>query len=202
MNDSKNTDQARHENQGGYGGRNDAMQVTGGPGHLTSHRGFDPFETMERFARRMDQMFEDFGFRGSPTREGDYSGRQQGALSAGHGAFNRMVSRWSPQLETFERDDKLVVRADLPGMKKEDINLEFDADGGLTLSGERRSEHESTQEDGSWRSERSYGSFSRTLKLPRGVDADTLQASYNDGVLEVTMDKPSEDHGRKKIEVS
>ena len=146
----------------------------------------DPFATMQRFARRMDNLFEDFGFRGSPTRRGDYDGSQQTLTRQGQGWSN--TSSWMPQVETFEREGKIVVRADIPGMKKEEIEIEVE-DGILTIQGTRH--QESNQESGnSWRSERSYGSFARRMRLPKGVDAEKINASYTDGVLELTIEKP------------
>jgi len=72
---------------------------------------------------------------------------------------------WSPQIETFQRGDQFVVRADLPGLRKEDINVEV-TEQGITLQGERRVEHEEERE-GYYRSERSYGSFYRTIPSPK-----------------------------------
>ena len=107
---------------------------------------------------------------------------------------------WAPQLEVFERDGKLHVHADLPGMKKEDVQLSVENDQ-LVIHGERRSEHEDKGEQpgGYWHSERSYGSFYRSVPLPEGVDASTAKASFKGGVLEVTFDAPKvqKQQGRK-----
>ncbi len=83
------------------------------------------------------------------------------------------------------------VHADLPGMRKEDIRLSIESDQ-LVISGERRSSHEEgdRQKGGLWHSERSYGSFYRTVPLAEGVDPSTAQASFKDGVLEVRFDAP------------
>jgi HSP20 family protein len=95
------------------------------------------------------------------------------------------------QLDVFEREGKMHVHADLPGMRKEDIRLSIESDQ-LVISGERRSSHEEgdRQKGGLWHSERSYGSFYRTVPLAEGVDPSTAQASFKDGVLEVRFDAP------------
>jgi HSP20 family protein len=107
---------------------------------------------------------------------------------------------WAPQIETFRRGDQLVIRADLPGMKKEDVNVEIDNDV-LTISGERREEHEEERDD-YYRSERSYGRFYRALALPAGVGEEQCEASFRDGVLEITMPAPTEGQSRgRRIDI-
>jgi HSP20 family protein len=103
---------------------------------------------------------------------------------------------WSPQIETFRRGDKLVVRADLPGLKKEDVNVEVD-NGMLAISGERREQHEEDR-DGFYRSERSYGQFYRALPIPEGVSDAQCEATFKDGVLEVTLPAPKEEQRTAK----
>ena len=97
--------------------------------------------------------------------------------------------RWIPAMDLVETADALVLRGDLPGMSEDDVNIEI-KDGVLTVSGERRSEHEEKRE-GFYRVERGYGSFSRALTLPDGVDADAVHASFDKGVLEVKIPKPA-----------
>jgi HSP20 family protein len=92
-----------------------------------------------------------------------------------------------------------VVRADLPGLKREDVNIEV-RDDELILSGERRSEHEES-EGGYYRSERSYGSFYRSIPLPEGVDADTAKARFDNGVLEITMQAPQPSGRARRIQI-
>lgn len=96
--------------------------------------------------------------------------------------------RWVPAMDLVEHDDHLVLRADLPGLSEEDVKLEVDGDV-LTLSGERRFEHDS-RGDGFVRIERGAGAFRRSLTLPEGVDADAIAASFDRGVLEVRIPKP------------
>ena len=97
---------------------------------------------------------------------------------------------WMPQVELFERDGKLHVHADLPGMKKDDVKLSVEGDQ-LVLQGERRSsQEEGSEQSGFFHSERSYGSFYRTIPLPEGVDPSTCDASFKDGVLDVCFNAP------------
>ena len=98
--------------------------------------------------------------------------------------------RWIPAMDLVETADELVLRADLPGMKEDDVEIEI-KDGVLNVSGERRSEHEDKNE-GYYRVERSFGSFSRSLSLPDGIDAEQVKANFEDGVLEVHVPKPAE----------
>ena len=103
--------------------------------------------------------------------------------------------RWAPAMDLVEADDHFVLKADLPGLTDDDVTIEVQ-DGTLTLSGERKSEHE-TREKGWYRLERSFGRFSRSLTLPEGVDADKIEASFDKGVLEVRIPKPEERKPRR-----
>jgi HSP20 family protein len=105
------------------------------------------------------------------------------------------VRRWVPAMDLLETADHFVLRADLPGMTQEDVDIELE-DGTLTVSGERKSEHEERQE-GFYRVERAFGSFSRSLTLPKGVDADGVSASFDNGVLEIRIPKPEERKPRR-----
>lgn len=98
-------------------------------------------------------------------------------------------SRWVPAMDLVETDDHFVLRADLPGMTEQDVKLEVERDV-LTLSGERRIQHEA-KKDGFYRLERASGAFSRSLTLPEGVDADAIEATFEHGVLEVRVPKPA-----------
>ena len=101
---------------------------------------------------------------------------------------------WAPQVEIFERDGELVVRADLPGLTKDDVNVEIDNDA-ITIEGERHSEAEEYRE-GFYRTERTYGKFYRRVPLPDGLDAENADATFSNGVLEVTM--PAAKRGERK----
>ena len=103
--------------------------------------------------------------------------------------------RWVPPMDLVEAEDHFVLKADLPGLAESDVNLEVQ-DGTLTISGERKAEHEQ-REKGWYRIERSFGSFNRSLTLPDGVDPDRIEASFNNGVLEVRIPKPEERKPRR-----
>jgi HSP20 family protein len=157
------------------------------PPSLSSAWGASPFSLMNRFAEEMDRLFDNFGF-----------GRSQLA-PRGRGEMEQ--SLWSPQLEVFERDGQMIVRADLPGLGKDDVKVNIE-DNALTIQGERRQEHEENREG--WRhSERSYGSFYRSIPLPEGVDAENAKANFRDGVLEITMPAPKREERRgRQIEIT
>jgi HSP20 family protein len=106
---------------------------------------------------------------------------------------------WSPEVEVFEREGQLVVRADLPGLTKDDVNVEV-SDDAINISGERKSEHEERGE-GYYRSERSYGNFYRSIPLPEGVNAENLDATFRNGVLEITMPAPQRQSRGCQIEI-
>jgi HSP20 family protein len=133
-----------------------------------------PFALMRRFAENMEQAFGgqwDSGF-----------GREQSGM-------------WSPAIDVSERGDQLVVRADLPGLAREDVKVET-MDNHLVIQGERRQEHEE-QEGGYRRSERRYGSFYRSIPLPEGAQTEQARAEFKDGVLEISVPVPaSQQRGR------
>jgi len=161
-------------------------------------RGASPFSLVSRIAEDMDRLFEDFAF----GRPGLGLLPDIGSIGTGLGGDGRRLAQaaWAPPLETFRRGDKLVVRADLPGLKREDVKVEVENDT-LTISGERRDEHEEDR-DGYYRSERTYGAFYRAITLPEGVSAEQVEAEFRDGVLEVRLPAPREaQQARKRIEV-
>jgi HSP20 family protein len=112
----------------------------------------------------------------------------------GNGNGNTM-RRWMPAMDLVETDDHFVLRADLPGLSEEDVNIEVE-ERVLTVSGERKAEHEVSKE-GYHRVERAFGSFSRSLTLPEGIDAEAVTANFDRGVLEVQIPKPEERKPRK-----
>ena len=103
--------------------------------------------------------------------------------------------RWVPPMDLVEVENHFVLKADLPGLDEGDVNIEIQ-DGTLTISGERKAEHEQ-REKGWYRIERSFGSFNRSLTLPDGVDPDRIDASFANGVLEVHIPKPEERKPRR-----
>lgn len=146
-----------------------------------------PFTLMRRMTEAMDRWMTEAGLGpGLPAR----IARERAAG----------MPTWMPEIDVFRRDNELVVRADLPGLKREDVNVEVE-DHVLAISGERRQEEEE-REEGYYRAERSYGSFCRTISIPEGVDESQIKASFHDGVLEVTVPLPAEPERRgRKIEI-
>ena len=111
------------------------------------------------------------------------------------GTNGAALRRWVPAMDLVEAEDHFVLRADLPGLGPDDVNVEVE-DNVLTLSGERKAEHESKGE-GYYRVERSSGHFRRSLTLPEGVDLDHIDASFDKGVLEIRIPKPEQRKPRK-----
>jgi len=108
------------------------------------------------------------------------------------GALRR---QWIPPIDLVERDGAYILRADLPGLGRDDVKIELD-DNVLTISGERSTQHEQ-QAEGYARFERASGSFARALTLPAGVDADAIEATFADGVLEVRIPAPEQAKPRR-----
>jgi HSP20 family protein len=109
---------------------------------------------------------------------------------AQNGRSGGTTRRWLPAMDIIETADCYVLRADLPGLGDGDVNVQME-DNVLTVSGERRAEREERQE-GYHRLERGFGSFSRSLTLPDGVDADRIEAHFDRGVLEINIPKPEQ----------
>jgi HSP20 family protein len=103
--------------------------------------------------------------------------------------------RWAPAMDLVEAEDHFVLKADLPGLGEDDVSIEVQ-DNTLTVSGERKAEHEE-REKGWYRVERSFGRFSRSLTLPEGIDPNAIAASFDNGVLEVRIPKPEERKPRR-----
>jgi HSP20 family protein len=161
--------------------------------------GASPFQMMRQFADEMDRMFESFGFPSfgrswaGPGRSSSSLERQGGAGGAMTSPQQGFRSFWAPQIDVRRQGNDLIVHADLPGMRKEDIHIEV-RDDQLILEGERRWEQEQggSEGEGIYRSERSYGRFFRAIPLPDGVNPEQAHAQFKDGVLEVRMPLPQE----------
>ncbi|NUP06972.1 MAG: Hsp20/alpha crystallin family protein [Polyangiaceae bacterium] len=139
---------------------------------LARHPGImTPFRMMSRFMSEMDRIFDSLGM---------------GGLSLATSELGAMG--WNPRVETFVRNGMLVVRADLPGIPEDQIDVKVE-EGVLSISGERRDDR-SEQKEGYWHSERSYGRFQRSIALPRGVQESSIEASFDRGVLQVTVPLP------------
>lgn len=106
---------------------------------------------------------------------------------------------WAPALDLYETKDELVVKLELPGLKKDEIDISLH-DGTLTVSGERKADHKEERGQ-TYRRERFFGRFQRTVTLPQPVKADAVRASYKDGILTVTLPK-TEEAKPKQIEVT
>jgi HSP20 family protein len=139
---------------------------------------WEPVREIQTVQNEMNRLFNTFFDSPSPTNGGQTAMR-----------------RWIPAMDVVETDDHFVLRADLPGLSENDVNIELE-DNVLTVSGERKAEHEQRNE-GYYRVERASGSFSRSLTLPEGVKADGIQASFDSGVLEVRIPKPEQQKPRK-----
>lgn len=131
---------------------------------------WNPWKEMSVLQNRMNSLFNEPFFR---------SGREEDELSMG---------AWYPAVDMFENDDKIVIKAELPGMKKNDFSVDV-KDRVLTLSGERNYDNE-VKEENYYRRERTYGKFKRAFNLPADVDADNIKAEFKDGVLKVEIPKP------------
>lgn len=116
------------------------------------------------------------------------------------GAFGPRSTSWSPDIDVFEKDNCLVTRIDLPGMKKEDVKVEL-TDGHLAISGERKTEMEE-EKGNEYRCERAFGSFYRAVPLPTGAKFEDVKATFTDGVLEVVVPLPVKaEAGVRRVEV-
>ena len=128
-----------------------------------------PFSELENLQSEMNRLF-DFSLGRWPSR-----------------SMGLMEGAWSPAIDVFDSKENVMVKADIPGMKKEDIDISVHGDT-LTIKGEKRSETE-TKDKGYVKTERFYGSFNRAIVLPSEVDTEKVKASYKEGVLEITLPK-------------
>ncbi len=133
---------------------------------------WNPLNEMQTLRNQIDRMFNEPFF---PT----------GWFDSG-----AMLERWNPAVDVFEEDNAYVVKAELPGVDKKDLTVDF-KDGILTIKGERSADNE-VNENRYFRRERVYGNFQRSFALPKGTDAETIGAEYKDGVLRVTIPKAEE----------
>jgi HSP20 family protein len=139
-----------------------------------------PFTFMRRMFDDVERMFESFGI---------------GGMSAFGQEPHGMTRLWAPRIDVVQRDHRLLVHADLPGMDVDDVDIDLIGDQ-LVITGERQDEHEQHEAD-VWRRERVYGSFQRAIPLPRGVDPDRIEARFQNGVLEISIELPEEQRRRR-----
>jgi HSP20 family protein len=133
---------------------------------------WNPCREMPTLPGRFNRLFDDPFFR---------IGRMDDDSSMG---------MWNPAVDLYEKDDHYMITAELPGVDKNDIKIDW-KDRLLTLSGERNSENE-VKEESYYRRERSYGKFQRVFALPADVDSDKIKAEFKDGVLQIEVPKPEE----------
>ncbi len=143
-----------------------------------------PFRGFYDMQSEMNRMFDDMF--GSLVRG---AGRQRG----------EEPTRWAPALDVLQEDGDIVVRAELPGVKQEDVEITFH-NGVLTISGERRAE-EQKEGSGYYVRERRYGSFRRSMSLPQGTDESSINARFHDGVLEVRVAGAAAVQEPKRIQI-
>jgi HSP20 family protein len=142
---------------------------------------FDPFRELDRLQSEMNRLFE--GYAGSPERAGSAGSLTQGGRL------------WSPAVDVAENQNEIVLRAEIPGMKQDEIDIELTGDT-LTLRGERKFENEERKEN-FVRVERSYGRFQRSFTLGVPIQNDKVTATYRDGILEIHLPKSEETRPRK-----
>jgi HSP20 family protein len=157
---------------------------TTGESNLPSVLSSSPFAFMRRFSEEMDRLFDDFGF---------------GRSSGNWGLTSGSLTSWSPQIEAYREGNQFIVRADLPGLTKDDIKVEI-TDNEIVLEGERRNEREENRE-GYYRSERSYGKFYRRLPLPDGAKPENAQANFRNGVLEISIEATQTQPRSRRLEI-
>ncbi len=138
---------------------------------------WQPAGFLDEVEREMERVFDRWGFGPWPMPRLFHRGME-------------MPSTWAPRIDVFEKEGKLVIKADLPGLKTEDVQVELDR-GDLVLRGESRAEEKVAEED-YYRLERRFGSFYRRVQLPFEVEPEQVQATFEDGVLEVAIPKPVE----------
>lgn len=145
---------------------------------------WDPFRDLMNLQERINRAFNDTARSASAKSDEDFDSQT-----------------WAPVVDIRETGEKYVIKAELPGLKKEDISIDI-GDNTLTIKGERKFENEESRKD-YIRIERSYGSFARSFALPANVDAKNIKAKYNNGILELSLPKKEEAKPKKiNIDVS
>jgi len=122
-----------------------------------------------------------------------------GGLAGRTGRRRQEPAVWAPAIDAFSRDGNLVIRAELPGVKQEDVDITL-SNGVLTISGQSKDEHEE-QRGGYYVRERRTGSFRRSVTLPEGTDESKVHARFENGVLEVTVDNAAVIEEPKRIQI-
>lgn len=150
----------------------------------------NPFGMMRRFTKDMERLFDDFGGFRFPS----FFNRESFPFGGDFKDFE-----WMPQIEVRQTNGDLMVKADLPGLNRDDVKVELTNEA-LTISGERKEEKEEKRE-GFYRTERNYGRFYRQIPLPEGVKTDKANATFRNGVLEVTVPVTKSESNARKLEI-
>lgn len=150
-----------------------------------------PFGLMRRLSDDLDAIFGQLVVGPAASRTGSVTAPLPFVTDA--------TADWMPAIEVSQRDGKLVVQADLPGLRADDVTVEID-DGVLTLSGER-SEEQEVDQSGVRRTERRYGRFTRSIVLPEGAKIEEVQASFRNGVLEITVPLSQPSQPRRTVQI-
>lgn len=151
-----------------------------------------PWELMRNLSDEVDRLLDNIaGVRSRATPYGLTSQRGE----RGFGDYGFQPGVWAPQIEIVQKPNAVLLRADLPGLKPEDVDVSVE-DGMITLSGERKQEQREEGE-GFVRTERSYGQFFRSIPLPDGADEEKVNASFKNGVLEINVPVTGRQGGRK-----
>lgn len=149
----------------------------------------NPFQLMRRFTKDMERLFENWGGFRFPQFKTDFET-----------FYNELEKvEWVPRIEVLQNNGQFMVRADLPGLTKEDVTVEL-LENLLLLSGERKEENEEKRE-GFYRTERSYGTFNRHIPLPDGLKTENATATFRNGVLEITMPMEKAETTIRKLEI-
>lgn len=147
-----------------------------------ARRGIHPFALLRQMTSELDRvLFDDWPSMSWPVF-------RAAALAE---------AAWCPKIDMFQKDNRFIMRVDLPGVKKEDLALEVKY-GYLTIAGERKNEIKEERED-FYRTEREYGRFYRAVPLPEGVNVDDIRAVFDNGVLEVSVPLPVRAEAKPKM---
>ena len=177
----------RHKQDRQVGDQSNARDQAPQPRRDMERSSFAPFSIMRQ---GLDEIERSFG----AALRGDWDQLRRGWRSP-------RLGDWSPAVEAFQRGNEFVIRADVPGMNRPDLQVEV-GDDEVTIHGERRQDRQEEREGVFW-TERSYGSFTRVIPLPPGAITDSAKASFNNGVLEIVMQAPSAESRRgRRLDIS
>lgn len=178
--------ETRHKQERQAGNQSTARDRASQP-RREMERPFAPFTIMRQ---GLDEIERSFG----AALRGEWDQLRRGWRS-------QPLSDWSPAIETFQRGNEFVIRADVPGMNRQDLQIEI-GDDAVTIHGERRQDRQD-ERDGTFFTERSYGSFARVIPMPPGAITDSAKATFTNGVLEIVMQAPSTETRRgRRLDIS